>query len=414
MKFKSSLVAAIVAAPLLVASASHAATPVELGAAGDFAILAKEGISTTGVTSVVGNVGISPAAASFITGFGLVLPAGGASATSSLVTGRVFAPGYAPPTPANLTTAVSNMEAAYTDAAGRPADVTNLGAGTLTGLTLVPGVYRWTSAVSIPTNLTLSGGSTGVWIFQIAGTLTTAASTQVILSGGALARHVFWQVAGATTLGSDSQFKGIILDQTAITMNNGATLEGRLLAQTAVSLLGNTVNSGGVTQPGSALVDGFFFIGSSEDPINNTCGVGVSGRESAVYGDVTGVGTDDEEVRISYDAPQPTKSSRSDRKVSVQQKKFSTVDFLFDGVSATGGPVSVEKCSVDGSADAVKGTGSVSVNCKSDSLYAFLTMDQIASIQTAFDGNKQVKVKVKSDGSKGSLSIKCRGDAFVD
>ncbi len=414
MSYKSLIAAAIVAAPLFVASPSNAATPVDLGAAGDFAILAKSGITTTGVTSVVGNMGISPAQAGAITGFGLVLPAGSAFSTSSLVNGKILAPGYAPPTPANLTTAVSNMEAAYDDAADRPAGVTELGAGTLTGLTLVPGVYSWSSAVTIPTNLTLSGGPTGVWIFQIAGTLTTAADTQIILSGGAQARHVFWQVAGATSLGARSQFKGIILDATAISMGTGATVEGRLLAQTAVTLIANTINSGSVAQLDSPLVDGFFFIGSSEDPDDNTCGLGVSGGLTAAYGDVRGIGTGGEEVVISYNAPQPTSSSRNGSKISVAQKEFSTIDIRFGGVSATNGPVAVEKCSIKGSVDTSKLTGSVSTKCKSDTLSQFLSPEDVASIQTAFANNKNVKVKANSNSTIGSISIECRGDVLFD
>src|SRR3990172_8437436 len=109
MKFKRSLVAALVAVPLLAASQSSA-DPVDLGTAGDFVILAKSGVSTTGTTSGVGNIGISPIYATGFTGFGLVLDASNEFATSSLVTGKVSASDYAPPTPANLTTAVSDME----------------------------------------------------------------------------------------------------------------------------------------------------------------------------------------------------------------------------------------------------------------------------------------------------------------
>src|ERR1035437_8058704 len=82
---------------------------VNLGTAGNFVILSKSGISTTGTTSVVGDIGVSPAAATYITGFALTLPAASAFATSALVTGKVYAPGYADPTPTNMTTAVSNM-----------------------------------------------------------------------------------------------------------------------------------------------------------------------------------------------------------------------------------------------------------------------------------------------------------------
>ena len=214
---------------------------VNLGASGNFVILAKTGISTTGATAVVGDIGVSPAAATYLTGFALALPAGSAFSTSALVTGKVYAPGYADPTPANLTTAVLDMQTAYTDAAGRASTVTELGAGTIGGLTLAPGVYKWGTGVTIPTDVTLSGGAQDVWIFQIAQTLTVSSGAKVVLAGGAQASNIFWVVAGQTTLGTTAVFNGTILDQTAIVLNTGAKLNGRALAQTAVTLDSSTI-----------------------------------------------------------------------------------------------------------------------------------------------------------------------------
>ena len=176
-----------------------------------------------------------------MTGFALVMDPSGTFATSTLVVGKATASDYTAPTPANLTDAVNDMQAAYTDAAGRPADFTDLGAGDIGGMTLAPGVYKWGTGLTIPTDVTLSGGPASVWIFQVAGTLTTSSATKVILSGGATAGNVYWQVAGQTTLGTTSSFSGIILDETAIVMNTGATLDGRALAQTAVTLDAATV-----------------------------------------------------------------------------------------------------------------------------------------------------------------------------
>jgi hypothetical protein len=134
------------------------------------------------------------------------------------------------------------METAYTDAAGRTLpDFTELGAGNIDGLTLVPGLYKWGTGVTIPTGVTLTGGANDVWIFQIAQDLTVGNGAIVTLSGGAQATNIFWQVAGQVTLGTTSQFKGIILCQTLIQMNTGAKLEGRALAQTAVTLDSNNV-----------------------------------------------------------------------------------------------------------------------------------------------------------------------------
>ena len=165
-------------------------------------------------------------------------------ATSSLVTGKAYAADYTPPTPTTMTTAVSDMETAYTDAAGRTLpDATELGAGDISGMTLSPGLYKWGTGVLINTGVTLSGSSTGVWIFQIAEDLTVGDGAIITLSGGAQAKNIFWQVAGQATLGTTSNFKGIILSHTAIAMNTGATLNGRALAQTAVTLDANAVTA---------------------------------------------------------------------------------------------------------------------------------------------------------------------------
>ena len=217
-------------------------SPVDLGTAGDFVILAKSGISTTGTTSIVGDIGVSPAAATYITGFGLILDASNEFSTSSLVDGKVYASDYDSPTPANMTTAVSDMEAAYIDAAGRTnPTATELGDGNIGGLTLAPGLYKWSTDVIIPTDVTLSGGANDVWIFQIAGTLDISSATSVILKGGAQAKNIFWAVADVVALGTTSEFNGNILAQTNITMTDGAKLNGRALAQTAVTLIANTI-----------------------------------------------------------------------------------------------------------------------------------------------------------------------------
>jgi hypothetical protein len=214
--------------------------PIPLGKAGGYVILAKTGISTTGTTAVTGDIGVSPAAASFITGFSLVSPPAAAS-TSALVTGKVYASDYDSPTPANLTTAVLDMQAALTDAAGRAPDYTELGAGNLGGRTLAPAVYKWGTDVLIPADVTLKGGPNDVWVFQIAGNLTQASAVQVILAGGALPKNIFWEVAGAAEMGTTSHFEGVVLSQTSVTLKTGATLNGRALAQTAVTLDANTL-----------------------------------------------------------------------------------------------------------------------------------------------------------------------------
>jgi hypothetical protein len=197
---------------------------------------------------VTGNVGLSPNARVGLTGWSLISEPTDTSFTSAQVAapGKLFAAdNVGGTTSVDLTTAVGSMQTAYTDAAGRPAGVgaTNLnrGAGTLTNDTLVPGTYTWASNVNIPTNLTFNGSATDVWILQISGTLTMAAATNVILSGGALPKNIFWQVADVVTIGAGTHFEGIILAQTAITFGNLSSINGRLLAQTAITLDATTV-----------------------------------------------------------------------------------------------------------------------------------------------------------------------------
>jgi hypothetical protein len=215
---------------------------VNLRTAHDYVILSKSGISTTGTTSIVGNIGVSPIASTAITGFGLILDRSKQFATSSLVTGKVYAASYAAPTPTKMTTAVGDMQTAYTDAASRKnPTATELGAGSIGGRTITAGLYKWSSAVSVLSTLKLSGGSNAVWIFQIAKTLNLASGVRIELRDGAQARHIFWQVAGKVTLGSTSSFKGTILSKTAIVMKSGASLRGRALAQTAVTLIGDSL-----------------------------------------------------------------------------------------------------------------------------------------------------------------------------
>jgi hypothetical protein len=214
--------------------------PVDLGAAGNFVILAKSAISTVPGSAVTGNLGLSPSAASFITGFSLSAPPTTFS-TSTQVTGQVFAADYDVPTPANLTTAVLNMQAAYTDAAGRAPDYTELGTGNIGGMTLPPAVYKWGTGVLIPTDVVLHGGPNDVWIFEIAQNLVMSSATRITLSGGAQAKNIFWQVFGIVDIGTTAHFEGIALVQTQISLKTGASANGRLLAQTAVTLDANAV-----------------------------------------------------------------------------------------------------------------------------------------------------------------------------
>jgi hypothetical protein len=212
---------------------------VNLGLAGNFAILSKSGITDVYKSTITGDIGASP-----ITGAAILV-------TCTEVAGAIYSVDAAGPlpcvvkNPSMLTTAIGNMQTAYTDAAGRPnPDFVNVGAGSIGGQTFTPGLYKWTSAVIIPADITISGGPNAVWIFQIAGTLRMSSAVKVILKGGAQAKNIYWQVASAVTMGTTSHFEGIILGQTGINLQTGASINVRMLSQTAVTLQMNTV-----TQP---------------------------------------------------------------------------------------------------------------------------------------------------------------------
>jgi hypothetical protein len=202
---------------------SQSAVP--LGAAGAFAVLAGSTVTNTGATSLTGDLGVSPGTA--VTGF----PPG-------IMTGATHAGD------ATSATAMADLTIAYNDAAGRTLTPVTV-AGNLGGLTLPPGLYKSTSSLSISSgDLTLDaqGDPNAVFIFQMASTLTTTSGRAVVLSRGATASHVFWQVGSSATLGTRSVFKGTIMANQSITLNTGASLSGRALARIgAVTLAGNAV-----------------------------------------------------------------------------------------------------------------------------------------------------------------------------
>lgn len=215
---------------------------VNLGTSGNYVILAQSAINNNPTSAITGDVALSPAAASYITGMALTAATG--YATSTQVTGKVYAADMADPTPNNLTTAVGDMVAAYNDAAGRPSpDFLELGTGNLGGKTLAPGLYKWTTTVTLPSNVTISGGANDIWIFQISGDITVSSAVRITLEGGAQAKNIFWQIAGQATIGTNAHVEGVILSKTGITFQTSASLNGRALAQTAVILDSNAVTN---------------------------------------------------------------------------------------------------------------------------------------------------------------------------
>jgi len=245
--------AGVVAAvfPETAAAVVGAITLVDLGTAGGFAILAKSGITTTGTTAIIGDLGISPEATTAITGFTLAAadPVDLSYQTSTFVTGKIYASDMGDPTPSNLIQTIMDMEAAYTDTAGRPTTPNvsggqtylNLLGGTIGGETLAPGVYTWGSAVNIASDITLDGSATDIWILKMTGALNLAASTNVLLINGAKAENVFWQVAGAVSFLESSQMEGTILGKAVIALESGASINGKMLSQENVTLISNIV-----------------------------------------------------------------------------------------------------------------------------------------------------------------------------
>ncbi len=217
--------------------------PVNLGTAGNYVILTKTGITDVPPSAIVGNIGSSP-----ITGAAIHI-------TCAEVTGTISSVDAAGPAPCSLQvpgllgTAILDMQTAYTDAAGRTTpDFTELGAGNISGRTLAPGLYKWSTDVLVSgAGVTLSGGPNAVWIFQIAGDVLLSSNAHINLAGGARANNIFWQVGGPTavTLGTGSVFAGNILSAKQVIMNTGASLNGR-----AYSFTQATLQSSPVTNPG--------------------------------------------------------------------------------------------------------------------------------------------------------------------
>ncbi len=226
--------------------ANPAAVP--LGTAGNFSVLAKTGIATSGGT-ILGDIGVSPGDQTTLTGFSQVLDFTGTYSTSTYVPGyKIYASDYTAPTPSMLTIAVGHMQNAYTVGGGATPDLTNDLGGILNGVTYGRGVYRWTSNVDITGNITLDGSASDVFILQIYGTLDLESGMKVLLSGGAVKENVFWIVADVTTLHTTSVMTGNILDQTLIASQTGSTLNGKALAQSAVTISGGSMD-GTLTVP---------------------------------------------------------------------------------------------------------------------------------------------------------------------
>jgi hypothetical protein len=212
--------------PVVIPEQATGQASVALGGTATLAVLAGSSITNTGATNVTGDIGLSPG--SSIGGF----PPGILNGSQHINN-------------ATSNQAKLDLTAAYNDLAGRTStDIVTL-SGNIGGLTLTPGLYKSTSSLAISSgDLTFDakGNADAIFIIQIATTLTTTSGRKVILSGGALASNIFWQVGSSATFGTTSVFKGTVLAMQSITLNTGATIDGRILARTgSVTMAGNTI-----------------------------------------------------------------------------------------------------------------------------------------------------------------------------
>src|SRR5580693_3932074 len=232
-------VAAAGAIALFIASQPALAetAPVGLGTAGTFAVLAGTTVTNTGPSTISGDLGVSPGTA--VTGF----PPGTVS-NGTIHSADGVANG-----------AQSDLTIAYNDAAGR-SPTANVPAFIGAGQTLAPGVYKATNSLHVGGSLTLDahGDPNAVFIFQAPSTLITSSASSVVLTNGAQACNVFWQVGSSATLGTNSTFTGTILALTSISVKTGDTIAGRALARNGSVTLDDdtiTASSCSITPPTS-------------------------------------------------------------------------------------------------------------------------------------------------------------------
>jgi hypothetical protein len=227
-------------------SAATATERVELNSAANYAILAEKGISTVPSSDITGDIAVYPITVAAITGFGLIMDSSGTfSRSHPQLKGdsKAFGPDYTSPTPSNLLQAVLDMQGAYNDAASRtvslpPASYQDLKGGLIGGETLKAGVYKFGSNVLITDHVTFDAedNADAVFIIQITGSVIQDAGKNVILQGGAQAQNIYWQVAGHVEVGAGAHMQGVLLIKTLVAMVTGSSLNGRILAQTAVTL----------------------------------------------------------------------------------------------------------------------------------------------------------------------------------
>lgn len=234
----------IVGACYLIAStvlAFSGPDPVLLGTSENFVVLSKAGITNVPSSIIVGDMGVSPIAATAITGFTLIMDSSNEFSTSSQVTGHVHAADYANN---QLTTAVLDMQAAYVDISTRNnANYLELNNGLLAGVTLTPALYKWTSDLVITGDIYLSGRYNDTWIMHTTGNIILSAGSKIILQNGASAKNIVWSAAGIINVMAGSHMEGTLIASEQIVFLTGSSLNGRMLSHTAVVLQSVSISS---------------------------------------------------------------------------------------------------------------------------------------------------------------------------
>jgi hypothetical protein len=290
----ASAMALIMAGAAFVPSAS-AAQAVQLGTATPFAVLAYSAVTDVPTSAITGDVGLSPAAGTNYAGL-----------TQAEVNGTIYStdgtgPAGTVDNPALLTTAKNDLSTAYTTAAGQtPTTTFTAGDNQLGGQTLVPGVYAFGAAstanltAASPLVLNGQGDANAVFVFQASSSLVTGSNSVVQLENGAQACNVFWQVGSSATLNSASTFVGTIMALASATLDTGATVQGRVLAENgAVTLDANTIT----TPPTCALAStttgtttGTGGTGGTGGKISTTGGATPGGEGASGTGSAAGAG----------------------------------------------------------------------------------------------------------------------------
>jgi hypothetical protein len=260
-------------------SVVSAVTPVRLGNAANFVVLTKAGISSVPPSLIKGNIGVSPIASTAMTGFGLSADPSNTFSTSVQIKGRAYAANYAIPTPSEMTTTISDMEAAYTEAAGRPissAANLNIQSGLISGMTFKPGVYTWGTDVMFGSDIYIKGSSEDVFIFQSSGNFVAGSGAKIILvdegsgGGGPRQENIVWQIAGFLDAGTTAHLEGVFMVKTHAVFKTGSSLNGRIFSQTACTLDSATIVDPRILERPSTRDDENTEGGSTEDDSANT------------------------------------------------------------------------------------------------------------------------------------------------